>query len=130
MLHEYGILCMHSAKRAKHQARIRNDIAVITESNKLLPFPTDAGSADGKDAAMRRSRGSREHPLDHFRRVDCWGRIRHADDGCEPTRDSRGGARLDGFLLALPRLAQMHVRVDEAGRDEQPLGIDDPVGGR
>jgi hypothetical protein len=37
---------------------------------------------------------------------------------------SRSGAGHDRFFVRLPRLAQMHVQVDESRSDDQPAGIE------
>jgi hypothetical protein len=51
--------------------------------------------------------------------------MRHADDGGEPAggRGARAGG--DGLLRRLPRLAEMHVHVDEPRANGEPCGVDD-----
>src|SRR5690606_14496866 len=51
--------------------------------------------------------------------------VRHGADGGEPAR--RGGLepRGDVFLVFVSGLSEMNVDVDEAGRDDAPLGVDD-----
>ena len=45
--------------------------------------------------------------------------VRHAGDGREAAGDGRGRARRDRLLVLLPRLAQVHVHVDEPGTDDE-----------
>jgi hypothetical protein len=45
-------------------------------------------------------------------------RVRHARDGGESARDRRRGTAGDRFFMLLPGLAQVHVNVDEARRDD------------
>lgn len=47
-------------------------------------------------------------------------RVGHARDGGEPARDRRVDTRGHRFLVLLPRLAQVHVHVDEARADDEP----------
>ena len=51
-------------------------------------------------------------------------RIRHAADGREPS--SRCGPRsaFNRFGVFEPRLAQMHVHIDEAGRHDEPRRVE------
>src|SRR5439155_22655508 len=39
----------------------------------------------------------------------------------------RAGPRRDGLLVLVPRLPQVRVQIDEAGRDDEPSGVD-PLG--
>ncbi len=58
-------------------------------------------------------------PGDRARTVRDRRRIRHANDGGESTRRRRARAGLDRLFPAEPRLAQMDVEVDQAGRDDE-----------
>ena len=59
-------------------------------------------------------------------------RVRHAADGGESARRRRARAGFDGLGVLDARLAQMHVHVDEAGRDDRAGGIEhcDGIGDR
>ena len=45
--------------------------------------------------------------------------IRHANNGGESAGRRRSRARLDRFLVTESRLAQVHMHVDQAGRNDQ-----------
>ena len=45
--------------------------------------------------------------------------VRHAGDGGEAARDSRGRAGGDRLLMFLTGLAQVHVNIDEARCDDE-----------
>ena len=47
--------------------------------------------------------------------------VRHADDGGEAARRRRARAGGDCFLRALPRLAQVHVDIDQPGAMTSPV---------
>ena len=50
---------------------------------------------------------------------------RHVDDGRDPAGGRGLGGRAEALPLGAPRLVQVHVRVDDARRDEQLLRVDD-----
>ncbi len=52
-------------------------------------------------------------------------RVRHAANRGESAARRRPRSRLYGFRGFLPRLAQMHVKVNKSGRDDQPASIQD-----
>src|SRR5258708_39984476 len=45
-------------------------------------------------------------------------------DGGEPSRRSGPRSRLDGLGVLEARLAQVHVHIDEAGRDDETGGVE------
>ena len=51
--------------------------------------------------------------------------VGHAADGGESAGRGRARAAFDGLGVLEARLAQVHVHVDEAGRDDQPAGVED-----
>src|SRR6185436_17420350 len=51
-------------------------------------------------------------------------RVGHAAHGSEAARDRGARARADVFLVLLAWLAQVHVQVDEAGRDDLAGGVE------
>ena len=51
-------------------------------------------------------------------------RVGHAADGGESAGGGGARAALDGFGVLESRLAQVHVHVDEAGRDDQAGGVE------
>ena len=52
--------------------------------------------------------------------------VGHAADGGEAARRRRPRARGDVLFVLVPGLAQVHVQVDEAGRDHLAAAVDDP----
>ena len=77
------------------------------------------------DAREARGRREAEDVGDEGRRVERGLRVGHARDGRKAT--GRGGRRAgrDRLLVRLPRLAQVYVHVDEAGRDDRAARVDD-----
>ena len=51
-------------------------------------------------------------------------RVRHFEDGSDAARDRSTAAGFEIFLVLEARLAEMHLRVDDAGQDVQARGID------
>ncbi len=55
--------------------------------------------------------------------------VRHVEHGGQPAQHGRLGAGRDGLDRRVTRVAQMDVRVDQAGQHVQPGGVDHLVGG-
>ena len=53
--------------------------------------------------------------------------VGHGEDGAIATGSSRLRSRCDRLLVLTTRRAQMHVRVDERRREDEPCGVDDPM---
>ncbi len=86
-------------------------------------FAGVGGGRDGKDVDHRAALRPLQ-PRDPLRRVDDGLRVGHAADRSESSGSGRGGAGGDGFLVALPGLAQVNVQVDEARSDDQATRIE------
>lgn len=65
-----------------------------------------------------------QYPPDHAGAVDGGGGIGHANDAGEAARCRCFRAAADGFLCGLPRLAEVDMDVDQAGRDDEPGAVD------
>ncbi len=50
--------------------------------------------------------------------------VGHAADGGEPAGDRRGGAGGDGFFFFLAGLAEVDMRIDQAGADDAARGVE------
>ena len=127
---------------APHQLRVHHWAAVVGDGHGAgLPHRADgreflalAAAGDGADGKHVDHRvpprlfddvGGDGGAVVHRRRVG------HGADGGESTGGGGARAALDGFRVFEPGLAQMHVHVDEAGRDDQPGGVEHfGVGGR
>ena len=51
-------------------------------------------------------------------------RVRHFEDGGDAAGNRRTAAGFQIFLVLEARLAEMHLRVDDAGQDVQARGVD------
>ena len=50
--------------------------------------------------------------------------VGHLEHGRDPAEHSRAAARLEVLLVLEPRLAEVHLGVDDAGQDMQAAGVD------
>ena len=82
------------------------------------------GGGNGKDARTRVALRTL-HPAGGLHRVVDRNRVGHGADGGESTCRSRRGPGGNGLLVALARLAQVDVDIDQARGDHQALGLDD-----
>src|SRR6202012_4855053 len=82
------------------------------------------GGGDGEDADGGVALG-REHPFGDLGRVVHRNGGGHGADAGEAAGRGGRSAGGDGFLVALAGLAQMDVNVDEAGGDDEAVGVDD-----
>ena len=57
--------------------------------------------------------------------VVCGFGVGHLEDGRDAAHDGGARAGFEIFLVVEPRLAEMHLRVDDAGQDVQAPAIDD-----
>ena len=80
--------------------------------------------ADGEDPYRGAAFGSL-HPARDLRRIVGRHGVGHGGDRGESAGCCRSSPGGDGFLVALARLAQVHVDIDEAGGDGEPLCIED-----
>ncbi len=88
-------------------------------------FAPDARGADGPNAYAGRGFGAIENEARDAGVVVHRLRVRHAADGGE-TASCRGArAGLDGFRGFLAGLAEMRVKVDEAGSNDQASSVED-----
>ena len=90
---------------------------LLAELGELLALRSDRHRADGIDARELCLGRLLEDELRDAGVVVDRIRVRHARHGGESASDGRGRAGRDRFLVLLPRLAQVHVDVDEARRD-------------
>ena len=116
-------------ERPAHQQRRRDRPAVVGERDaagglllaelgQLLAFRADRHRADRIDAReVRFGRLLEDELRDAGVVVDRIG-VRHARDRGESAGDRGGRAGGDRLLVLLPRLAQVHVHVDQPGRDD------------
>ena len=74
---------------------------------------------DGIHARARRGLGAAHHVGDDRGRIQGRFGVGHASHGGETAGDRGGRAGGDRFFTRLAGLAQVHVHIDEAGRDER-----------
>ena len=121
-------------ERAPHHLRVRDAVAVVgehahaevvelAERRQLLAAPA-LGDATGDPHVARGPPAALEDRRDHRRVVERRIGVRHADDGGASTERRRPGPALDGFGLLAARLAEVHLDVDEPGRDHAALGVE------
>ncbi len=124
--------------RLAHEASVAHGVAVVGESDR-------AGSRQGRKVAELRSippARNRRNRIDaataascracleiaqYFRIVERGECVRHAGDRSKTAAHRRLGSRRDRFLLGKTGLAQMHVHVDESGRDDAAARVDHPL---
>ena len=119
-------------ERPAHQQRRRDRPAIVRERDaagglllaelrQLLAFRADRHRADRIDAGeVRLGRLLDDELRDAGVVVDRIG-VRHARDRGESAGDRRGRAAGDRLLVLLSRLAEVHVDVDQSGRDDPAL---------
>jgi hypothetical protein len=126
-------------ERAAHDLVVLDAMAVVgqrdhagleerADGRELLAFHADRDAAGGEDIHAGRFVGALAHERNGVGAVRGRIRIRHGQDAGEAA--GRRGARAggDGFLLRAARFAQVDVHVDQAGRDDEALRVDDRHG--
>src|SRR5580658_5751459 len=88
-------------------------------------FAADACGADGPDANAAGGFGAVENEARDAGVVVDGFRVGHAADGGEAAARRGTSAGFDGFGGFLARFAQMRVKIDEAGSDDQATGVED-----
>ena len=118
-----------------HQSRRCDGLAVVAHGDdsgilhrgdfrERFAFASHRSRADRPHAHARRRRGAFHDSARHRGIVVHRLRVRHAADGRESAARRRARARLDRFGHFLARLAQVAVKIDEAGRDDQALRVE------
>ena len=118
-----------------HQARGGDGLAVVADGDdsgvfhrgdfrERFAFAADRGRADRPDAHAARGRGAFDDGARDRGVVIHRLRVRHAADGGESAAGGGARAGFDGFGHFLARLAQMAVKINEAGRDDQAGGVE------
>src|SRR6202044_1729783 len=87
-------------------------------------FAADAGSADGPDASACGGFGAIEDEARDAGVVVDRFRVGHATDGGEASAGCGARAGLDRFRGFLAGLAEMRVKIDESGSDDQTRGVE------
>ena len=113
--------------RGRHRMAVVGDrhaagLAEVANVGEQLAFRRPRHRADRIHARQVRFRCFRQDVRRHIRIVVDRVRVRHAGDGGETAGDSRGRAGRDRFLVLLPRLAQVHVHIDEPRANHQTVG--------
>jgi hypothetical protein len=90
----------------------------LDTSASLGDAPRDADVAQRTPSAF-------EDGLDHRRVVERRIGVRHTDDRRTSTQCGSARAALDILGVFTSRLAEVHVEIDEAGRDDAPFGVED-----
>ena len=136
-----GVLRDHRARqrrrvleRAPHHARGVDAGAVVGEDPHAERVELAHRRELAPGAALRdapaawtshaRPRAGGEHRGDHGRVVVRRCRVRHRDDRGEAAERSGARAGLDRLRLLHPGLAEVHVQVDEPGRDHAAGGVE------
>ncbi len=123
-------------RRLTQHARVGDGRAVVAEGDgaglvqppERREFSALAALRDRADRVDAREAGGLREPQDlgdQRGRVERGVRVGHAGHGRESAGDGGGGAGRDRLLVRVPRLAQVHVHVDEAGSDDRACGVDD-----
>ena len=120
-------------QRLVHDRFAENGLAIVANTNRARGFQravfgerlahaAPGGGGDGKDAgtgvALRTL-----HPSRGLYRVVHGNRVGHGADGGKSTRRRSRGPGGDGLLIALARLAQMDVDIDQARGNDQAPGL-------
>ena len=125
-------------QRASHQAGRGDGDAVVGEPGgteiRELAHLRQLGAAFGlrdrreePDGDLRFRAGALDEGAERSGGVDDRIRVRHREDRAVAAGRGRRGAARDRLLVLSARRAQMHVRVDERGREHEPVGFDDAV---
>ena len=99
-------------------------IGQLAERGQPLPSPADRHGPvrqqlDRRPGGDGRGADAREHS----RLVEGGCRVRHRADRREAAVRRRGQPRRDGLGVLVAGFAQVGVEVDEAGRDDDPVGV-------
>ena len=119
--HQLVILDAMPVVRDRDHARLRER----TDRRQFFARQTFRNRAGRQNIHARHFRGAILDPRDRARAVRGRRRVRHADDRGETARRRRARAGFDRFLPAEARLAEMHVNIDQARRDDQSGRVDD-----
>jgi hypothetical protein len=122
-----------------HQERARHRLPVVGERDapgrflfaelgELLPFRSHRHSADRIHVGQTRFRRLLEHELRDAGVIVHRIGVGHARNTCEAAGNRRSRPRRDRFFVFLPRLAQVHVDVDEPRRHDPPARDLEDVG--
>ncbi len=134
VLHDREIQLSAEKESLTHDVVFEDGLAVVgdgdrsggvqrTEVGERGSLARSRGGGNGKDVddgtAFRLAK-----PFDPLHRIDDWNSVGHGADRCKATGRRSGSAGCDGLLVPLPGLAQVHVQIDEARRDDEPAGIE------
>ena len=106
--------------------RNRNDAGVfhLAHLGEFRPFRLFRDRANRKHVREIRALCLLDYKARHGRVVIDWMRVGHRANCREAAGDRGRRAAGNRFFVFLPRLAQVHVQVDETGRDDQTGRID------
>ncbi len=125
-------------QRAAHQAGRADGNAVVGERDRagvgelghlgqLRPVLAARDRGEEADLHLRLAARSLDQRAEHRRRVDDRIGVRHREDRAVAARGRRSRPARDRLLVLASRRAQMHVRVDERGREHEPGCVDDAM---
>ena len=104
--------------------------AIAPSSASSLPRWPRVTAPTGNTSTRPTSRPAGGHHLDHPGVVGHRVGVGHRADGGVAAEGGRPRPGLDGLGVLAARLAQVHVQVDQAGADDQPVAVDDLGPGR
>jgi len=124
---------------AEGDAGVGDSVAVVAEGDgpgsdhaahfgEFLAFEALGDGADGEDVGVTELGVLSEDEVDGGFAVEGRVGVGHAGDAGESAGGGGAGAAGDGFLFLVSGFAEVDVHVDEAGGDEQAVGVDDGVG--
>ena len=121
-------------QRVAHHGVAEDGTAVVADCDPAGALQGSEISKHGALAGMGRG-DNREH-VDHsaafrllnpgnpFGRIDNRRRVRHAANGSEAASSSSGSSGCDALFVALARLTQVDVQINEAGGDDQAASVE------
>ncbi len=134
MLHDREIQFSAQDQRLAHDAVVENGLAVVGDRDGSGGLQRAEIGERGALAAAGRGRNGKHiddgaalgltQPLDPLDRIDNRNRIRHGADGSKSARSRSRGAGRNRLFVRLARLAQVHMQIDEAGRNDESAGIE------
>ena len=136
VIHHGQVEAARVLHRAAHHARRRDGPPVVRDGDdagalhlahlgQLLALRPLRDRADGEDVGEPGGLRLLDDETGHRRVVVDGVGVRHRADARAAARDGRRRARRDRLLVLLPRLAQVRVQVDEAGRDDEARSVED-----
>ena len=107
--------------------RDRAGVGELGHLRQLRPVLPARDRGEESDRHVRLAARGLDERAEDGRRVDDGIGVRHREDRAEAAGCSGGRSARDRLLVLAARRAQVHVRIDERGREHEPGRVDDAM---